>query len=327
MPKVSIVLPNYNYDKYLDQRIKSLLDQTYKDFELVIVDDASTDCSLEIIEKYNFDSRIKTKFYSENSGLPYKRWNDGASFANGEYILFAGADDSCKPTLIEELVNRLDEKKTIGLAYSQSIEIDSFGKFIRSLKITTDDLDRNKWSQDYTASGREELKYLIVKNTIPNASCVLLRRDTFEEVGKFDVQLRLVADWLLYSKMLLVSDIAFISEPLNYWRIHRKTVRSKSQQTGKHILEELQVVDWISKQVDIPSSFLDLSYNRIVNRWVNSTVRLMLTKPGMVKEQTQSVFTAANEVVPDLSKRLSKRVIKDISTAGLLTLRERGLRR
>lgn len=68
MPKVSIVLPNYNYATYLDERIQSLLSQTYTDFELIILDDASKDNSIEIIQNYTTDLRIKTKFYSENSG-------------------------------------------------------------------------------------------------------------------------------------------------------------------------------------------------------------------------------------------------------------------
>ena len=116
MPKVSIVLPNYNYAKYLDERIQSLLNQTYKDFELIILDDASQDNSIEVIEKYRNDPRVKTKYFSENSGLPYQRWNDGADMAQGEYLLIAGADDSCHPTLLEKLVEKLDNYPHVGLS-------------------------------------------------------------------------------------------------------------------------------------------------------------------------------------------------------------------
>ena len=89
IPKISIVLPNYNYARYLDERIQSLLNQTYTDFELIILDDASQDNSIEVIEKYTADPRVKTKYFSENSGLTYKRWNDGADIAQGEYLLIA----------------------------------------------------------------------------------------------------------------------------------------------------------------------------------------------------------------------------------------------
>jgi glycosyltransferase involved in cell wall biosynthesis len=327
MPKVSVVLPNYNYARYLDERIQSLLNQTYNDFELIIVDDASTDNSLEVISKYTEDKRVKTQFFTQNSGLPYKRWNDGAALAEGEYILFAGADDTCAPTLLEKLVEKLDANSNVGIAYTQSLEIDSQGKLIRCLKVHTDDLDKERWSNDFVNNGRNECCYLIVKNVIPNASAVLMRREKFEEVGRFDEKLRLVADWMLWAKILFTSDVAFIAEPLNSWRTHHQTVRSNSQKVGQHILEEIKVVDFISKNVQIPKKDVDRAYNRIVNRWVNSTVRLLVTKPKQVLKQTQTVYSVASQIDPNINYRLFKRVMKDVSTLGILTLRERTFRR
>jgi glycosyltransferase involved in cell wall biosynthesis len=229
MPKVSIVLPNYNYARYLDERIQSLLNQTYSDFELIILDDASTDNSIEVIEKYTGDTRVKTKFYSENSGLTYKRWNDGADLAQGEYLLIAGADDSCHPTLLEKLVKKLDAHPSVGLAFSQSLEVDSNGTLIGSMIRMTDGFIENKerWRTDFVEQGKIELKNLLLVNTIPNASCVLMRRDIFFRVGKFDEKFRLSADWVLWGKMLTISDIAFISEPLNYFRTHSQSVGSR----------------------------------------------------------------------------------------------------
>ena len=229
MPKVSIVLPNYNYDRYLDERIQSLLNQTYSDFELIILDDASKDNSIEVIEKYTKDSRVKTKFYSENSGSTYKRWNDGADLARGEYLLVAGADDSCHPTLLERLVEKLDTHASVGLAFSQSLEIDSNGTPVGSMIRGTDRFikDRERWRADFVDSGKNELKNLLIGNTIPNASGVLMRREIFLAAGKFDAKFALAADWVLWSKMLMISDIAFVSEPLNYFRIHPQSVGSR----------------------------------------------------------------------------------------------------
>jgi glycosyltransferase involved in cell wall biosynthesis len=249
MPKVSIVLPNYNYARYLDERIQSLLNQTYSDFELIILDDASTDNSVEVIEKYTDDPRVKTKFYSENSGLPYKRWNDGADLAEGEYLLIAGADDSCHPTLLEKLVEQLDAYPFVGLAFSQSWGIDGEGNRTHSWKQHTDELDVNRWAKDFVDKGINELEYLVNKNTLPNASAVLLRRKNFVDAGKFDVSLRLTADWMLWAKMLMISDIAFVAEPLNYFRSHSNTVRKNSEKTGLHISEASQVQDYIVSEL------------------------------------------------------------------------------
>jgi glycosyltransferase involved in cell wall biosynthesis len=323
MPKVSIVLPSYNYARYLDERIQSLLAQTYTDFELIIVDDASTDNSVDIIKKYTSDHRIKTHFFEQNSGLPYKRWNDGADFAEGKYILFAGADDSCHPRMLEELVACMDANSNVGIAYTQSLEIDSESKVIRSLLYRTNDLDKERWKHDYINNGKDECRYLVVKNTLPNASSILLRRTVFEEAGRFDEQLRLVADWMLWAKILLISDVAYIAEPLNYFRVHRKTVRSKTRGDGNHIEEYYRVLSFISENVELPSISIERAYNRLVNRWVNSTLRMILTKPRQAASKAQFFYHTASRLDTKVNHRLLKRFIKDIFTFGLLSLKER----
>lgn len=323
MPKVSIILPSYNYARYLDERIQSLLNQTFTDFELIIVDDASTDNSVEVINKYVHDPRIKTHFFQKNSGLPYKRWNDGADLATGDYLLFAGADDSCHPTMLERLVEKMETHASVGLVYTQSIEMDGDGNHIRSLKFRTDDLDKQRWDSDYVNNGKDECRYLIVKNIVPNASSVLLRRTIFEQAGRFDERLRLVADWMLWAKILLISDIAYIAEPLNYFRVHRQTVRSSTRGAGTHIEEYYQVISFIEKTVQLPQASIDQAYNRLVNRWVNSIVRLLITKPGLVITKAQSFYHIARRSDAKVNQRLIKRVLQDICTFGVLTLRER----
>lgn len=323
MPKVSIVLPNYNYARYLDQRIQSLLNQTYTDFELIIVDDASTDNSLEVIHKYTHDSRVKTLFFEQNSGLPYKRWNDGSDLAQGEYILFAGADDSCEPTLIEKLVEKLDHYSNVGIAYSQSMQMDSDGNIGRSLKSRTDELDKGRWAQDFVNNGRNECQYLVVKNTIPNASSVLLRRSVFEAAGKFDVNLRLVADWMLWAKMLMISDIAFVAEPLNYFRLHSTTVTSNTRRAGRHVEESYQVVSFIKNNTDLPKKSVEKAYNRLVNRWVNSVLKLLVVHPDEVFSKAKQFYAIASHQDAQINRRLLERAMRDLLTLGLLSFRER----
>ena len=184
MPPLSIVLPNYNYARYLDERIRSLLGQTYRDFELLIVDDASEDNSHEVIEKYRYDKRIHVRYYSENSGTTYQRWNDGAKMATGEYLLIAGADDSCHPTMVDKLVTKLETHRSVGLAYCHTLQIDEEGKVIGSTFHFASKLHANRWSRDYIDSGRNECQYLIVSNqVIPNASCVVMHEQCSSRQG------------------------------------------------------------------------------------------------------------------------------------------------
>ncbi len=124
MPKVTVITPNYNHARYLPQRLESILNQTFQDFELIILDNASTDNSREVIESYKKDPRVRAIFNAENNGSTFKQWNLGLSHANGEYIWFAESDDYADPTLLATLVDRLDRHPNVGLAFCQSWAVD-----------------------------------------------------------------------------------------------------------------------------------------------------------------------------------------------------------
>jgi glycosyltransferase involved in cell wall biosynthesis len=275
MPKVSIILPNYNYARYLDERIQSLLNQTYKDFELIILDDASTDNSLEVIQKYISDPRVRTQFFTENSGLPYKRWNDGADLAQGEYLLFAGADDSCEPTLIEKLIEKLEHHPSVGLAYSQTWITDSDGKIINSCKNWRDE-DKKRWESDYVDRGENEIKYMFKVITIFNASCLLMRRDIFVKVGKFDTGFFMAADYMLYVKMLMISDVAYVSQHLNYFRCHPLTVTRNAYKNGIYFEEVFMVKKFIldNSGLTFESEIILQSYKNRKLDWINFALSL-----------------------------------------------------
>lgn len=323
MVKISIILPSYNYARYLDERIQSLLNQTFQDFELIIVDDASTDNSVEVIKNYETDARVKTKFFTQNSGLPYKRWNDGAKMASGNYILFAGADDSCHPKMLERLLEKLEAHPNVGVAYCQSMQMDSEGKLVRSMKKYTDTLDKEHWSKDFVSKGTDECRYLAVKCIIPNASAALIRRQIFTEAGGFDENLKLVADWMLWSKIMVASDVAFIAEPLNYFRYHDNTVRSKMAKVGSHTQEIYGFISTIVREADIPPEYSEKAYERAAYRWVNSILRLFVTQPSIALQQAKAVYHVAVNFDPRLNRRIMLRFAKDVTTLGLFTIRSR----
>jgi glycosyltransferase involved in cell wall biosynthesis len=309
MPKISIVLPNYNYAGYLDERIQSLLAQTYKDFELIILDDASTDNSIEVIEKYTADSRVKTQFFTENSGLPYKRWNDGADMAQGEYLLFAGADDSCHPTLLEKLVDKLDNHPNVGLAFCQSWQINSEGKRLGSMKSWTNKLDKERWTQDFVDSGKNEIQFLLFQNTIPNASAVLMRRQIFIEAGKFDVRLRLSADWLLWVNMLMISDIAFVTEPLNYFRRHENTVSSKSVKGTLYVEENYQMQRYMTRHPNLTFSPEDINQLCEINaeEWIH-TLNMSFSSGKILRVNDHiRIYQIASSIDSQILQRLMRK--------------------
>ncbi len=223
---VSIILPNYNYARYLSQRIDSILNQTFTDFELIILDDASTDNSRELIEGYRKnDKRIKV-FYSEiNSGNPFVQWKKGIEKSKGNLIWIAEADDWCEPTLLEILANILAKNTDAVLAFTDSEIVDeagnSKGLWSSQRMAKVDDL----FKADFVMNGVDFINhYLIHQNIIPNASAVLFRKDAYLMQGGVDSGIQNCADWLLWIKMIHSHKVAYVHQPLNYFRRHGESV-------------------------------------------------------------------------------------------------------
>ena len=121
-PLVSVIIPNYNHARYLDQRIQTVLDQTYTNFEVIILDDCSTDNSLEVIAKYKDNPHVSQIVVNEqNSGSTFKQWDKGIHLAKGEIIWIAESDNYCELNLLEELVKAYTEKENTIMAYNSTL--------------------------------------------------------------------------------------------------------------------------------------------------------------------------------------------------------------
>src|ERR1700722_7019269 len=113
IPRVSVVIPNYNHARFLTRRIETVLQQTFQDFEVILLDDCSTDESRTILSSYAKNSKVRVEFNSLNSGSAFKQWNKGVGMARGEYVWIAESDDYADERLVERLIGRLlqDSKK------------------------------------------------------------------------------------------------------------------------------------------------------------------------------------------------------------------------
>src|SRR6267154_2459789 len=173
-PKVSIIVPNYNHARFLRQRVDSVLGQEYQDFELILLDDCSTDDSRAILSSYGGDPRVRIEFNEANTGSTFKQWNKGVRLARGEYVWIAESDDYATPQLLEMLVSRLDAEPRAALCNCRSWRVSSDGEILGTLDSYLRDLDANRWTADFWADGREECeKYLVRRNTVLSASAVL----------------------------------------------------------------------------------------------------------------------------------------------------------
>ncbi|NHC38034.1 glycosyltransferase family 2 protein [Scytonema millei] len=310
MPKVSVIIPNYNHAQFLEQRIQSVLDQTYQDFEIIYLDDASTDNSNEVFAKFANNSRIRAIYNQTNSGSPFKQWNKGIRLAQGEYVWIAESDDYADKRLLAELVDKLDNNPTVGLAYCLSWFIDECDRSIFNSKDLLYFPDKERWEKDFVNNGIDECsKYLIFENIIHNASAVLIRRSIYEKVGYADESLRLCGDWLLWVKMLLVSDIAFISEPLNYYRAHSETVRYEASRNGVFAEESYQIVRYILANIICSKEVVEQVCETRIHRWL----KIMFSKNEKISwKRHYKIYKVASAVDSEIKFRLTKKILKNL---------------
>jgi len=258
MCKVTVIVPNFNHAKYLERRLESISKQTYNDFELIILDDASTDKSLQVISSFTRNFHAKVIVNAINSGSPFKQWNLGVQHASGKYIWLAEADDDAEPDFLARLVNKLESNPQVVLAYCDSQVIDNNGLYKERIAELQADINESKWASDYTISGKTECsEFLVFRNIIPNASGVVFRRDIFLKVGGACENMKLSGDWMTWVKILMLGDVSYTSEALNYFRTHTGSVRHRT--TARVGFEEaLHIRSFIKSKLDVPPHVLNL---------------------------------------------------------------------
>ena len=121
---VSIIIPVYNTEKYIQETVESVLNQTYKNIEIIAVNDGSSDQSLQILESLKSKSSIKIIIHNQSNQGQTKSRNNGVELAKGKFLLFLDSDDRIDPTYIEKCVTLLNQKKSIDLVYTKTCFFD-----------------------------------------------------------------------------------------------------------------------------------------------------------------------------------------------------------
>ena len=225
-PLVSIVFTSYNHKEYLEKALESLLNQTFKNFELIIVDDASTDGSQEVLMTYEANEKVNLNLKKENSGSYVLASNYGASMAKGKYILFAQCDDYSEPTQLEELTNAALENENCGVVYSISNLVDSQDRLISDDYIIRESFFKETIKNSRVIEGRLMRRFLSYSCIIPNLSAALIQRDLYNKVSGLSSDFKVVADWDFWLKLSQLTDFYYIKKPLNNFRQHQTTIRS-----------------------------------------------------------------------------------------------------
>lgn len=213
MPKVSIGLPVYNGDKFIEEAINSILNQTFDDFELIISDNASTDRTQEICESYaSNDGRIQYYRNKRNHGAAWN-YNRVFELSKGEYFKWASHDDMCAPTYLERCVKVLEQKPSVVLCYSKTVIIDEHGSYV------------NKYYDDLNLASPEAhdrlRSYLFRSAGECNAVFGVIRSSCLKKtslIGNYNG-----SDMILLAHLALVGKFYEIPEELFFRRDHPRT--------------------------------------------------------------------------------------------------------
>lgn len=205
MPEVSVVIPTYNAEFFISDTINSVLNQTYKDFEIILVDDGSTDNTDRIVAQQHAG---KVKYIRQkNSGVSSAR-NKAISMTKGDFIAFIDCDDIWLENKLEAQVSILKKSKELGLVFSNAYILDEKGRRLKDFfKIVRphSGMVFNKLVQD---------------NFIPMLTAVV-KREALDRVGLFDPRYKIAEDWDIFLRIARVYPVTYINQPLAEYRIHK----------------------------------------------------------------------------------------------------------
>ena len=270
MPKVSVCVPSYNYAHYLGSCIKSVLDQTYEDWELVIVDNRSSDNTVEVVRSFS-DARIRFHQNDTNIGL-VKNWNRCVSLATGDYVSILPADDAYLPRMLERSVAMLDEDPKLGFTYSSYHVIDEEGRVSET---------KHQGNRDRIMNGEAAVRSNLIYANFAIPVTVVMRRECFHAAGGFDGAYRIIIDWVLYVRAALRSGAGYIAEPLAVHRFqHPASVSAQTFLKRPRLIteEERRLLDEILPLLPTDSNsreFRRLAYRGMIDRHVLRTHGLL----------------------------------------------------
>lgn len=205
MPKVSVVIPAFNASLFLDEAITSVIGQSFRDFEIVVVDDGSVDETRQVAERY---PEVKY-LYQQNRGESGAR-NTGIGHAEGCYLAFLDADDSFLPEKLEFQVSLLDRHPGIAIVYSD-VNLCNASGTVRGL-----------FSRQVCQPERDSSRVFqrLVRGNFLTVNSVLVRRKVLDQVGLFDESIHTFPDWDLWLRIAAEHEFSYIDLPLANYRIH-----------------------------------------------------------------------------------------------------------
>jgi len=243
MPKICVVLPVYNGQKYIKEAIESIINQTYKDFELWIIDDGSTDKTQEIVESFK-DSRIKGIILEQNNGNYFAR-NLALMESNSLYIAYQDADDISQPNRLQILLRTLMDSKS-DVVYSSLDRIDEFGNRLDIKKAIT--------------NSENIYPTMLLRNCIYQPSSMISVQSIRDKNIYYHDSQKSVSDYQFWFNCLENNlNILGVNQPLIKYRIHKNQLSSQNKEERLAIISDIQSNAWIKLGMNPSNEMIELS--------------------------------------------------------------------
>lgn len=287
-PIVSVIIPAYNHEKYVMAAVESVISQTLKDIELIVINDGSTDNTLQVIEKIT-DPRVS--IFTQNNQGAATTINAGIGIAKGRYVTILNSDDLFTPDRLFTLSNYLDRNPSFGVAVSRVIPIDNNDKIISDREAYGSWL--NWYGEATNCVDQDVFHYfpLLIKNFIVTTSNIFVKRSVFENNKGFEEKLRFCHDYEFLLRVVQKESIYFNDTPLLKYRLHDENTIRKND-----FVRHLEMLHSIFSTTDIPEICFSAEQNKLnglilqalkENPDVNPEPILMSFQHGIEKKSEQ----------------------------------------
>lgn len=269
---VSVIVPNYNHAQYLPERLNSIYSQTYKNFEVILLDDCSTDNSREILQEYYLAHKHNTQiiFNEKNSGGVFNQWRKGIEAAQGSLIWIAESDDYCDENFLSELVPAFADE-SVQLAFARS-DFMQDGEKIFSTEQYWADLENLERSKSFAMTAANFVMYgMAIKNVIPNVSSAVFKKPTeiHAEIAELWKDMKLCGDWLFYLDLIKGGCIYYTPTTTNFYRVHKKSTSLKIQKEPRYYLEHEKIAKFIAQNYFVTADAHEKHFKQLEDHFLS----------------------------------------------------------
>ncbi|MED3981901.1 glycosyltransferase [Priestia megaterium] len=274
-PFISIIVPNYNHANFLKKRLDSIYNQTYQNFEVILMDDCSQDNSREILREYynKFPEKTRLVFNDQNSGGVFYQWEKGMTLAEGELIWIAESDDWCTSNFLKELTKSFNDEAVM-LAYCQTKFMDENGNNqIWTIQEYLNDIHKELWTHPFIISADQIVYHAwSIKNIIPNVSSALFKKPIKMELLKDKVWkgMRICGDWAFYIHLIQGGLISYTTNTTNYYRCHKNNTSLTMNKMDVYYKEHEIVSKYIKQIYKVSNESFKRQAENLKKHWINT---------------------------------------------------------